>query len=979
MVSRTASTSDEGIPEFQLLHARHIETLNLDVQEYRHIVTGASHYHLKAENVENVFMVAVRTVPMDSTGVAHILEHLALCGSERFPVRDPFFLMIRRSLNTFMNAFTTSDYTAYPFASLNRKDFFNLMDIYLDAVFFSRLDKLDFAQEGHRLEFEDPKDSSTALVYKGVVYNEMKGDSSSPVSVLYTELQKHLFPSSTYHYSSGGDPKHIPELEYDRLLDFYQSHYHPGNAVFMTFGDIPVAELQQTIQDKALHRFDSGCAAIRVNPEQRISETLRVSAPYALDQDESTGKTHIVLSWLLGENTDFEMLLKCNILSDVLLDTSASPLRKALEEFEFSAAASPLCGLEETNHEMSFMCGVEGSDPEHADAVEALILDVLQTIADDGVEISRLEAVFHQLELSQREVGGDGMPYGLQLIFSCMSAAIHRGNPIDLLDLDPVIEKLRSEISDPNFIKDLAKELLLANKHRVRLVMYPDSELSQRETQAEITKLEQIKSAMSEDEKNDLIDQAIALEERQQQEEDLSVLPKVGLADVPESMEAPQSECLSDPQCGKQTTIFRTPTNGIVYQQIVTSIPRLSPELLRLLPLYSRIVTEIGSSGRGYLETQMLQHEQTGGLSAFSSIRAKQEDTETFGAFFTLGSRTLKSKSAQMMDLLLETAESARFDEHDRVRDLVRQTRIRREANIAGNGHTYAMTAASSCLRPVPWINHELTGLAAVAHLKQLDDSLDDPGGLEAFCSQLEVIRDTLFQSSRQFLLVSEEHDMDTMVEALDSVWARKSSKVRGDSLSVNFSPHAADQAFLTSTPVNYCAKVYATVPETHDDSAALSVLASVLRNGYLHQVIREQGGAYGGGASHDSSNGLFRFYSYRDPLLQETFAAFDQSIDWMLTSQVGFDLVEEAILGIVSSIDAPGSPAGEARQAFHSALHGRGAIEKRELRRRILDVNEQDIRRVAEIYLQGSSRRALVTSEARRTDIDDQFSVTTV
>jgi Zn-dependent M16 (insulinase) family peptidase len=232
MNSNLITEPSRGISQFELRQSRRIETLDLTVYEYVHRKTGALHYHLEAENTENVFMVALRTVPMDSTGVAHILEHTALCGSERFPVRDPFFLMIRRSLNTFMNAFTTSDYTAYPFASTNKKDFYNLMDIYLDAVFFSRLDPLDFAQEGHRLEFEVPEDDSTPLVYRGVVYNEMKGDSSSVVSVLYTELQKHLFRTSTYHYSSGGDPKHIPELAYDELVDFYQSHYNASNAVF---------------------------------------------------------------------------------------------------------------------------------------------------------------------------------------------------------------------------------------------------------------------------------------------------------------------------------------------------------------------------------------------------------------------------------------------------------------------------------------------------------------------------------------------------------------------------------------------------------------------------------------------------------------------------------------------------------------------------------------------------------------------------
>ncbi len=976
MVNETQDKlSDAGIPEFKLLHSRRIETLDLTVKQYTHLATGAAHYHLEADNVENVFMVALRTVPMDSTGVAHMLEHTALCGSERFPVRDPFFLMIRRSLNTFMNAFTTSDYTAYPFASMNRKDFFNLMDIYLDAVFFSRLDPLDFAQEGHRLEFEDPLDETTPLVYRGVVYNEMKGDSSSPVSVLYSELQKHLFPTSTYHYSSGGEPKHIPELKYDQLVDFYRSHYHPGNAVFMTFGDIPVAELQQFIESKALHRFNDSCAKIAVAPEKRLTETIRVSKPYALDQEESTGKTHIVFSWLLGENTDLEMLLKCNILSDVLLDTSASPLRKALEEFEFAAAASQLCGLEESNHEMSFMCGVEGSDPEHADAVEKLILEVLQKISRDGIETARLEAVFHQLELSHREIGGDGTPYGLQLIFSCMSAAIHRGNPIDLLDLDPVIEKLRSEIHDPDFIKTLVDDLLLSNRHRVRLVMYPDPGLSDLQTKEEQQKLEEIKSGLSADEKEQIILQAQALQERQQQDEDLDVLPKVGLSDVPDALNIPGGQYHHQ----KRITTYKAPTNGIVYQQVITEIPELSQELLNLLPLYSRILTEVGSGNRDYLETQLLQHADTGGLSAFSSIRASIANADQFDAFFTLGSRTLRSKSTCMLEILKETSESARFDELDRVRDLVKQVRVRRETNIAGNGHTYAMMAAGSRLRPVPWLNHHLTGLQSIEDLKQLDDSLDDSKNLEEFCSKLEKLREMLFNSSRQFLLVGEGHEIDQLMMDLGSVWSGEKIAATSSPLSIEFTVKPGNQAYITSTPVNYCVSVFPTVAEEHEDSVALTVLANVLRNGFLHSAIREQGGAYGGGATHDTSNGLFRFYSYRDPRLLETFTAFKQSVDWMVTGKIGFPLVEEAILGIVSSIDAPGSPAGEARQAFHNKLHGRGIAQREQLRSRILGVNERDIKRVAKRYLQGEGMQAVVTSDSRRNELDDSFEIAVI
>src|SRR5690554_5698176 len=221
---------------FEFLRSQRIDALQLRVEEYRHKVTGAQHIHMAADNEENVFLVALRTVPQDSTGVAHILEHTVLCGSEKYPVRDPFFMMVRRSLNTFMNAFTSSDWTAYPFASQNRKDFNNLLDVYLDAVFFSRLDELDFAQEGHRVEFAEPDNPNSKLVHKGVVYNEMKGAMSSVPAQLWQALGQYLYPTTTYHHNSGGDPEHIPDLTYDELKAFYRTHYHPSNAIFMTYG-----------------------------------------------------------------------------------------------------------------------------------------------------------------------------------------------------------------------------------------------------------------------------------------------------------------------------------------------------------------------------------------------------------------------------------------------------------------------------------------------------------------------------------------------------------------------------------------------------------------------------------------------------------------------------------------------------------------------------------------------------------------------
>ncbi len=455
---------------FEWVRSERIESLNLVIEEYRHRVTGAAHYHLASDNPENVFLVALRTVPMDSTGVAHILEHTALCGSEHYPVRDPFFMMIRRSLNTFMNAFTSSDWTAYPFASQNRKDFNNLMDVYLDAVFFSRLHELDFAQEGHRVEFAEPDNPDTGLVFKGVVFNEMKGAMSSPASMLWQTLTKYLFPTTTYHYNSGGDPECIPDLSYEDLKSFYRTHYHPSNAVFMTFGDIPVYEHHERIQDKALSAFEKLDVHIAVSDEKRYHAPVYVQESYAFDEPGEVGdKTHLVMGWLLGPSINLKEQLEAQLLEGVLLDDSASPLRRALETTDLGSAPSPLCGLEASNREMSFVCGLEGSRPEHTHAMEELVLGVLREVAEKGIEKSRIEAVLHQLELGQREISGDGYPYGLQLILEGLSCATHRGDPVGLMNLDPVLDELREQIQDPDYVPQLVRKLLLDNCHRVHV------------------------------------------------------------------------------------------------------------------------------------------------------------------------------------------------------------------------------------------------------------------------------------------------------------------------------------------------------------------------------------------------------------------------------------------------------------------------------------------------------------------------------
>ena len=955
--------------------SRDIPALNLTVEEYTHS-SGARHFHLANDYAENVFMVAFRTVPEDSSGVAHILEHTALCGSEKFPVRDPFFLMIRRSLNTFMNAFTTSDYTAYPFASQNRKDYFNLMEVYLDAVFFSRLDPLDFAQEGHRLEFEEADNPKAPLQFKGVVYNEMKGDTSSPMSMLYQGIQEVLYPSSTYHFNSGGDPTAIPDLTYDQLIAFYESHYHPSNAVFMTFGNISAAVQQEKIARFALDRLDPRpVETISVSPETRYGQPVRREFSYPVDDDDLSRKTHIVLAWLLAENTDLKMLLKCHLLSDVLLDTSASPLRQALEKTDLATAASPMCGFEEDHMETNFMCGVEGCEPEHADAIEALILGVLEAVAEEGVAPEKLEAVLHQLELSQREIGGDGWPYGLQLIFSCMPAAIHRGDPIDLLDLAPVLEELRAEIRDPMFIRRLVRELLLDNTHRVRVVMQPDRNLGAKLVEREGQRLAEARRAMTDEEVAGVIDLAAALKARQTQEEDLDVLPCVTREDIPASRSFPG--LLPDASRSLVINSASVGTNGIAYHQVISRLPDLNAEQLGLLPVYTQVVTEVGSADRDYLATQHLQHSTTGGISASASLRSDMDDCGAGRGYLTLSSRTLNNKAEAMLQLMRETASAPRFDEAERIRELIQQLAMRRLNGIAANGHQYAMSAAAAGLRPVSHINDFLSGIPGIVRLKALAAKVRDDRLLADVCAELQELQEKLRSLPPELLLVAEEDLLETITSQAAALWDEPVPTASSGSppgLSMDFMDNRTDRAFVITTQVNYCAAAYATVPENHEDAASLAILSGVLRNNFLHSEVREKGGAYGGGAGHDSANGVFRLYSYRDPRLNETFETFTRSIEWANEAEMTDTMLEEAVLGVISSVDAPGSPAGEIRQAYHHALFGRMAEHREASRRRYLDVRQEDLRRVVRKYLTGSPVRAVVTSEHRLAEVDRDF-----
>lgn len=955
-------------PAFQLVRQHHVEALDILVTEYKHKVTGAVHYHLATTHDENVFLVAFRTQPMDSKGTAHILEHTVLCGSEKFPVRDPFFLMIRRSLNTFMNAFTAADWTAYPFATQNKKDFQNLLSVYLDAAFSANLNPLDFAQEGIRIELENNEP-----VYKGVVFNEMKGAMSSPSDQLYHQLAYHLYPETTYHYNSGGDPKDIPDLSYSQLVDFYKTHYHPSNAVFMTFGNQSAYELQDQFEKLALSKFQKGTTLFS-KPEKRLSAPIQVNETYAVDSEDLTDKTYHVLAWLLPQASDIKLRLGMRLVEGILLEDSSSPLRHYLETCGYAQSTGPLMGVDDSNFEMTFYCGVQGSNAEHADEFREGVLNVLKEVAAQPIKANLVDAILHQIELHQREINGDGTPYGLSLILNGLSSAIHHDDPIHVWDVDTAIEQVKEELKDPMWLSNLIQTHLLDNPHRVQMTLVPDAEKSLKEQADEQARLASIGAALTDAERAEIDAKTQALKQRQDTPDDLNLLPKVGLEDVPADLHIVQGqlrEIISN-RHDYPLNLYHAGTNGIYYQQVLIQIPDevvYSP----YFNLLSILMGEVGAGDYDYLTLQQLQTAVSGGLGMGASLRSEVDNKGKISAWLTLTTKSLNEK-LDAIQLLKQAFEKLRFDEKDRIIELLQQRATRWKSRLSGSGHSYAMQAASRNMSALASRDYHNTGLGALNWLSELVEKIENNAqAYDDLISELKRIHLKLLQAPKQFLLVCEEQFSEQLIEEVQNVW--NNVDISNGALSLEkptYTENDQDEAWLIQANVQFCASAYPAVEVSHPDAAPLMVLAAYLRNGYLHSAIREKGGAYGGGASYDGNACAFRFFSYRDPRLAETFKDFEASIEWLLNTEQQAHQLEEAILGLVASMDKPGSPAGEAITACYALLHHRTPEFRKTLRTRLLNVSLSDLQRVAKDYLiQQKPVKAVVAPFSKRQELE--------
>lgn len=898
---------------------------------------GSRHAHVIRDDDNLSFAVLFPTVPQDSTGVAHILEHVALMGSQNFPVSDPFFAMIPRSLSTFMNAMTASDWTVYPFSSRNEKDFFNLLGVYLDASFFPLLREDSFRRDGHRFEFKDPADKTSELTMQGVVYNEMKGAMASAGSVLYRALGKALYPDLTYANNSGGEPKDIPGLTYEQLKAFHAAHYHPSNAFFFTYGNLPLERFLEPIERQVMSQFEPLSLDVSIPDQPAFDAPRQVEVTYP--SGDTAHGAQVLVAWKLGYSFDAYANLLWNVLSEVLLGNPGAPLHRALIESGLGSALADVSGYHDGFREAAFGAGLKGLGAGQTAAVEGLVLDTLKKIADEGIPDALIDSAIHQFEIAQKEVSNAGYPYGLKLMFRVLSPWLYGGDPASGLSLEAELTRLSAERSQGRVFEPMIRELL-ANPHRVTLTLSPDPDLAERQLEDERAMVARLSADFTEADKDRIVAEALRLQALQEEPDDVSLLPTLTVADIPAEVARP---AYTTEQRGA-ATVGRVPqpTSGLVYLDVQLRVDHFTDEMLDALPLYAYALTRSGAAGEDYVALAQRIEAVTGGVSASAGVGVGPDRLDDLRPNFTLGGKALSRNAPAFVALLRDLLTAPEFSA-ERLAALVRQRVSGLKAAVVGNGQAFATRLAAAQLSPAGALDERQGGLSHLRWLQALDE-----GGLEAALSQFSAIQQGLLHGPARLCLTATPEDLDLdLSPILDALGTPEAAS---PAFTPALAPHIP-QARTADTPVAFNVEAWATVPYTHPDSAALNVLSRLLRSEYLLRELREKGGAYGAHASFDAREGLFVLGSYRDPHIGRTYQVYRQVGDF-LAGELEDRVLQEAILSASKALDPLTSPDTVGRLRFFGDQAGYTPEVQEAYKARLLAVTLDDLRRVYREHL---------------------------
>lgn len=929
---------------FELVNEQFISEIKSWARLFRHVKTEARLLSLENDDENKVFGISFRTPPKDSTGVAHIMEHSVLCGSRKYPLKEPFVELQKGSLKTFLNAFTYPDKTCYPVASQNLQDFYNLVDVYLDAVLYPLLSPLTLQQEGWHFELEKPDEP---MNYKGVVFNEMKGNYSSPDNLLGRETQQSLFPDNPYGVDSGGDPAHIPDLTYQQFLDFHHKYYHPSNAYIYFYGDDDPDE-RLRLMDSYLVGFDRIGVDSGIPLQARFDKPRQFVVPYQAGNEGDSQKGMFTTNWLLTDTHDPQLALGLDMLSYILVGTPASPLRKALID---SGLGEDLTGggVQGELRQLYFSTGLKGIAVADIAEAEALVEHTLSQLAEQGIDPDMIAAAMNTIEFQLREKNTGSFPRGLLIMLTCLTTWLYDGDPLAPLAFEIPLASIKQRLANGNrYFEGLIRQYWLGNPHHTTVILKPDEKVGEQREASEKARLEQARLALSHDELLKVIENTSILKQRQvspDSPEALATIPVLKLADLEKSNKTiPMAR-----QDLNETRILYHDlfTNGILYLDIGFDLHNLSQEYLPYVPLFGRALLEMGTESEDYVKLSQRIGRDTGGIYT-SPLTSLQRDTSKGVAWMFMRGKATVENAQKLLDILHDVLLTAKLDNFERFRQMVLEEKAGMEAGLVPSGHRFVNLRLRSLFDEAGWAAEQMGGVSYLFFLRSLADEIEN--NWPEVLQKMEKIRQELV--ARKAILCNVTLDKANWLEFQPLFSRFLESLPVGDPKAAEWNPPAPGRFAGITIPaqVNYVGKGANLYSLGYTLSGSIAVITNYLASTWLWEHVRVQGGAYGGFGQFDHRSGVFTFLSYRDPNLLKTLEIYDQTAQFLTRLELSQAELTKSIIGAIGEMDSYQLPDAKGFTSLVRYLVG-DTDERRQLyRAQVLGATQSDFHTLGEV-----------------------------
>ncbi|SPP75985.1 presequence protease, mitochondrial-like [Drosophila guanche] len=936
---------------FQCERVERIPDFDLTSYTLRHEGTGTELWHIDRNDANNVFSINFRTTPFDSTGLPHILEHLALCGSKNYPVRDPFFKMLNRSVATLMNAMTGPDYTLYHLSTMNEVDFRNLQRIYLDAVFNPNLAYLDFLQEGWRLEHKDLHNRESELVIKGVVYNEMKGAVSDNSKVFNRNLRNNILPDHTYGHMYGGNPLEIPKLTHTDLIEFHRKYYHPSNARIYSYGSFDLTKTLALVDKEylSLHtRIDNSYS--RIPLQQRWSQPRHVHISSRLDNMGAAfdRQNQIAIALLMCEITNIQETFELNVLSEILIRGPNSAFYKSLIEPNFSGGYNQSTGYSSGTKDTVFVVGLQDLLVKDFKKLNDFFNLTMYKAMKEGFESQHVESILHNTELSLQH---QSPHFGNALLFNSTALWNHDGDVVSNLRVLDMIARLRTCLKlNKNYFQEKMNKYFENNLHKLTLTMSPDELYDENFKQAELDMLKHKTNELDNEKLEEIYQNGLKLDASQKATPNTNLLPCLSLSDVKEPPIWPKLRIQTIQEV--QTQICEVPTNEITYLKCLFNITGLSEDEIKLVPLFCNIINDMGTIKHDFREFDKLVLSKTAGINFKLNFVENVEDAKSYQLSLMMTTHALDKNVPDMLLLCRDLLQNFTLEDTVRLKMLIENYISNISIGIASSGHLYAMLGAAALVSSASKLKSLLSGIDHIDFMKnfvQKNNTAD-------IRDQLKSIGKKVFNKSNMRVAInSSDSYLPKAVDHLNNFLDKMPTLEKLNESSDITLLHPSCQQYLMNIPVSYCAKAFFAVPYLHKDHPSLCVLSKLLSSKYLLPVVREQNGAYGAGAKI-SSDGIFSFYSYRDPHSTKTLVAFEKTYEWLQSENKKIDqqALFEAKLGVLQQLDSPIAPGNIGMDYF---LYDISQEMLTKYRSRMLSITIDELHDVIERYFKENSK----------------------